>query len=112
MNIALSTMAIHLHISQVIPINILAYVPNFFFGSLLMMICLDLMFEWLIDVRSNVTPAEYVIVISTFVGLSLMGVEAGIIGGVILYIIVQRLGFDVGKDKELEVDVADYGSRP
>ena len=46
--------------SQVIHINILSYVPNFFFGSLLMMICLDLMFEWLIDVREKVTSAEYV----------------------------------------------------
>ena len=91
---------LHVLRSQVMPINILAYVPNYFFGSLLMFICLDLLFEWLIDVREKVTSAEYVILLSTFVLLQILGVEFGIIGGVVLYMIIQKLGYDVGKDEE------------
>lgn len=87
-------------LTVVMPINILAYVPNYFFGSLLMFICLDLLFEWLIDVREKVTSAEYVILLSTFVLLQILGVEFGIIGGVVLYMIIQKLGYDVGKDEE------------
>lgn len=88
----------------VIPINILSYVPNFFFGSLLMMICLDLMFEWLIDVRGKVTSAEYMILLSTFALLVLLGVEFGIIAGIALYVVIQRMGFNVGNDEKLSED--------
>ena len=71
-------------ITVVVPFNILAYIPNFFFGSLLVMICVDLMFEWLIDVRSRVSPPEYAVVLSTFALLQVLGVEFGIIAGVLL----------------------------
>eukprot|EP00579_Thalassiosira_antarctica_P017127 CAMPEP_0201946200 /NCGR_PEP_ID=MMETSP0903-20130614/54294_1 /ASSEMBLY_ACC=CAM_ASM_000552 /TAXON_ID=420261 /ORGANISM="Thalassiosira antarctica, Strain CCMP982" /LENGTH=706 /DNA_ID=CAMNT_0048489295 /DNA_START=102 /DNA_END=2222 /DNA_ORIENTATION=+ len=91
----------------VIPINILSYIPTFFFGSLLMMICLDLMFEWLIDVREKVTSAEYVIVLSTFALLLTLGVEFGIIAGIVLYVIIQRMGYDVGEDEKLKEDDMD-----
>ncbi|KAL9180767.1 hypothetical protein ACHAXT_011220 [Thalassiosira profunda] len=91
-------------VAVVVPVNILAYIPNFFFGSLLMMICLDLMFEWLIDVREKVTQSEYVVLISTFALLQVLGVEFGIIGGVVLYVIIQRMGYDVGRDRKLNED--------
>ena len=94
-------------VAVVIPINILAYIPNFFFGSLLMMIALDLMFEWLIDVREKVTPAEYFVVLGTFGLLQISGVEVGIIGGVILHIVIQKRGYDVGRnDEKLAEDIA------
>jgi len=79
-----------------IPFNILSYIPNFFFGSLLIMICLDLMFEWLIEVKSKVTSAEYVVVLSTFALLQVLGVEFGILAGVFLYLIIQKMGYNVG----------------
>ena len=91
-------------VAVVIPINIISYIPNCFFGSLLMMICLDLMFEWLIDVREKVTTAEYVILLTTFALLQILGVEFGIIAGVVLYIVVQRMGYDVGKEDKLNND--------
>jgi len=94
------------------PFNILAYVPNFFFGSLLILICLDLMFEWLIDVRGRVTPAEYVIVLGTFALLQVLGVAFGIVGGCVLYLVVRRAGYDVGSadnTNEDELAIADYG---
>jgi MFS superfamily sulfate permease-like transporter len=43
----------------ILPFNLLAFVPNFFFGSLLVMICVDLVYEWLWDVRNKVSPVEY-----------------------------------------------------
>mmetsp|Transcript_1699 Transcript_1699/g.2885 ORF Transcript_1699/g.2885 Transcript_1699/m.2885 type:complete len:734 (+) Transcript_1699:69-2270(+) len=85
-------------VTVVLPFNVLAFIPNFFFGSLLMMICLDLMFEWLIDVREKVTPAEYVIVLMTFCLLQVLGVEFGILAGICLYVVVDKLGYDVGKE--------------
>ena len=94
-------------IAVIVPFNILAYIPNFFFGSLLMMIALDLMFEWLIDVREKVTNAEYFILIGTFVLLQILGVEFGIIGGCLLYIAMKKLGCDLGKEEQIIEDEKD-----
>ena len=87
-------------VTVVIPFNILAYIPNFFFGSLLMLICLDLMFEWLVDVRKKVTLAEYVVVLMTFAVLEVLGVEFGVLLGACTYVVIQKMGYDVGKNNE------------
>jgi SulP family sulfate permease len=87
-----------------IPINLLSYVPNFFFGSLLLMICLDLMFEWLIDVRRGITRAEYATVLSTFALLQMLGLEFGIVAGWGLHVAMVRLGFDMGNDEKMNED--------
>lgn len=87
-------------VTVVIPFNILAYIPNFFFGSLLMLICLDLMFEWLVDVRKKVTLAEYVVVLMTFALLQVLGVEFGVLLGACTYVVIQKMGYDVGKNNE------------
>jgi SulP family sulfate permease len=78
------------------PFSILAYVPSFFFGSLLSMICMDLVFEWLIESRQNLTDVEYILCWATFVLIILVGAEYGIVLGVALYVGCQKLGFDVG----------------
>ena len=91
----------------IIPINILSYIPNFFFGSLLMMICLDLMFEWLIDVRAKVSAAEYVVLLSTFALLQIVGVEFGIIAGCCLYFVVKKMGYNLGSEQQLNEDEQD-----
>lgn len=70
------------------------------------MICLDLMFEWLIDVREKVTLAEYVVVLISFCLLLALGVELGILAGICVYVIVERIGFDVGKERTAEDVVA------
>lgn len=85
-----------------LPFPILAYIPSFFFGSLLVMICIDLMHEWLWDVRTKISPAEYVICLATFILIQFIGVEYGIIVGVILYLICLKLGVDVGEVKGAE----------
>jgi MFS superfamily sulfate permease-like transporter len=83
-------------VAVVIPFNILSFIPNMFFGSLLMLICFDLMFEWLIDVRSKMTAAEYKVVLTTFGLLQVLGVEFGILAGVLFYFILKKIGCAVG----------------
>lgn len=85
-------------ISVILPFSILSYLPNFFFGSLLVMICVDLLWEWLWDVRDKVTQAEYAIAWSTFILIQILGVEYGILAGVVLYFIGKKLGYDMGAE--------------
>lgn len=102
-------------ITVVIPISILSYVPNFVFGSLLIMICVDLMVEWLWDVRKKITKTEYCIALSTFVLIQMTSVEYGILIGTVLYFLLLRLGFSMSppqddgiiKDCSNDVDNAD-----
>ena len=63
------------------------------------MICIDLMHEWLWHVRHKVTGAEYGICLATFILIQFLGVEYGIIVGVILYVLCRKLGLDVGETK-------------
>lgn len=97
-------------VAVMIPVNILAFIPNFFYGSLLIMISLDLMLKWLIDVREEVTSTEYIILISTFALLQVLGVEFGIIAGFVINVILGRMGYDVGKNEMLDdVAIANIG---
>jgi SulP family sulfate permease len=83
----------------ILPIPIMSYIPNFFFGSLLIMICIDLMYEWLWDVRKKITSAEYAVCLATFGLIQLLGVEYGIMTGVLVYVSFQKFGLDVGVRK-------------
>jgi len=94
----------------VLPFPVLSYVPNFFFGSLLTMICVDLMYEWLWDVRLKLTRTEYVICLSTFVFIQFLTVEYGIVAGVALYLACKKLGFDIGVAKFSTHDEANDGT--
>eukprot|EP00539_Tryblionella_compressa_P004923 CAMPEP_0178771374 /NCGR_PEP_ID=MMETSP0744-20121128/21907_1 /TAXON_ID=913974 /ORGANISM="Nitzschia punctata, Strain CCMP561" /LENGTH=508 /DNA_ID=CAMNT_0020427845 /DNA_START=41 /DNA_END=1567 /DNA_ORIENTATION=- len=85
----------------VVPFPVLSYVPNFFYGSLLSMICMDLMYEWLWEFRTKVTVAEYIIALSTFGLIHALGVEYGILGGVAIYILCRRLNVNVGELKQI-----------
>ena len=85
-----------------LPVSVLSYVPSFFFGSLLMMIAVDLISEWLWEVRVKMTFAEYGIDLSTFFLTQVLGVEYGILAGLILYATCSKLGMDVGAVEEGE----------
>jgi sulfate permease, SulP family len=82
-----------------LPFPILSYIPNFFFGSLLSMICIDLMFEWLWDVRHKLRPTEYAISLTTFVLIQAFSVEYGILLGILLHVLCSYVGLDVGEPK-------------
>jgi MFS superfamily sulfate permease-like transporter len=83
----------------VLPVPLLSYVPNFFFGSLLSMICIDLLVEWLWEIRKTVTTVEYIIALSTFALIQLLNVEYGMIAGVSIYVVALKLGLDIGNVK-------------
>jgi MFS superfamily sulfate permease-like transporter len=65
------------------------------------MICMDLMYEWLWEFRNKVTPAEYLIGLSTFALIHLGGVEYGILVGVTLYVVCRQLRINVGELKQI-----------
>eukprot|EP00535_Pseudo-nitzschia_heimii_P013035 CAMPEP_0197194584 /NCGR_PEP_ID=MMETSP1423-20130617/29517_1 /TAXON_ID=476441 /ORGANISM="Pseudo-nitzschia heimii, Strain UNC1101" /LENGTH=616 /DNA_ID=CAMNT_0042648031 /DNA_START=127 /DNA_END=1977 /DNA_ORIENTATION=+ len=88
----------------VMPFPVLSYVPNFFYGSLLSMICIDLMYEWLWEFKNKVTTAEYLIGLSTFGLIQALGVEYGIVAGVVVYVICRQLKFDLGELKKVQND--------
>lgn len=81
------------------PFPILSFIPNFFYGSLLILICTDLMYEWLWDVRHRVSTMEHVICLGTFGLIHLFSVEYGIMAGIALHILCEKLGLDVGDSK-------------
>jgi SulP family sulfate permease len=83
----------------VIPFPLLSFVPNFFFGSLLSLICVDLVYEWLWDIRTKVTRVEYIVCLATFGFVSVLSVEYGILAGVGFYLICKKMGLDVGEIK-------------
>ena len=100
----------------VLPVNILSYVPLFFFGSLLVMICVDLIVEWLWEVRLKMTHAEYGVAVGTFALIMALGVEWGILAGIALYIVCSKVGLDMGgsTDKtgaDVEITAASDGYR-
>jgi MFS superfamily sulfate permease-like transporter len=82
----------------VFPISITAYIPKIFFGSLLMLIALDLQWEWLIASRHKMMFSEYIVSILTFVCIQFWGIESGMIIGVL----AATLSF-VGLYSQLEV---------
>mmetsp|Transcript_33295 Transcript_33295/g.54961 ORF Transcript_33295/g.54961 Transcript_33295/m.54961 type:complete len:585 (+) Transcript_33295:154-1908(+) len=86
----------------VLPVPILSFVPNFFFGSLLIMICVDLMYEWLWEVRTKLTSVEYSVCLATFALIQVTGVEYGIILGVFLYWLCRKVGLNVGANKTMD----------
>lgn len=83
----------------IVPFPVLAYVPNFFYGSLLSLIWVDLMYEWLWEVRSKMTSIEYVISLITFGSMHIFAVEWGILLGVAVYAGCIMIGVDVGEPK-------------
>ena len=80
------------------PISITAYIPKMFFGSLLMLISLDLQYEWLISSRHKMMPSEYIVSILTYLCIQVWGIESGMIIG----ILAATLSF-VGLYSQLEV---------
>lgn len=68
------------------PVNILEVAPLFFLGSTLIFIGYDLMFEWLWEVRHQVFLSEYFIVWFTFASIHVVGIDFGILIGVLIAI--------------------------
>lgn len=66
------------------PFSAVAYVPKCFFGSLLVLICVDLCYEWLVEARHKMAVEEYAVCLLTFCAVNAFGVEGGMGVGVLL----------------------------
>ena len=64
-----------------LPVSPMAYIPKCFFGSLLLLIAMELCMEWLWGARHKMMLPEYVVNLLTFVACLLTGVEQGIVLG-------------------------------
>lgn len=69
------------------PINLLQIAPLFFLGSTLIFIGYDLLFEWLYEIRHSILLSEYATIWGTFIAIQIVGVDAGIIIGVLFAIL-------------------------
>ena len=68
------------------PVNVLEISPLFFLGSTLIFIGYALIWEWLWEVRHQVFLSEYGIIWFTFIIIQFVGIDAGIILGVLIAI--------------------------
>ena len=71
------------------PINILQISPLFFLGSTLIFIGYDLLYEWLIEIRTTILLEEYLIVWFSFIAIQIVGINNGILLGVLISILYQ-----------------------
>lgn len=67
-----------------LPIDILGYLPKFFFSSVLLFVALDLIVDWLYLSYFKLEIYEYVIVLSTFIFINITDLQIGMLVGFIL----------------------------
>jgi len=72
-----------------VPVDVMSYVPRFFFAATLMFIAFDLMYEWLLQMylQGKVSAREYVVCVATFAAILMYNVQVGLLIGVIIAII-------------------------
>eukprot|EP00956_Cyclotella_meneghiniana_P004846 scaffold5991_cov73-Cyclotella_meneghiniana.AAC.6 len=68
-------------------INILQIAPLFFLGATLIFIGYDLLFEWIYEIRTKLFLMEYMILLITFVAIQIIGMDFGILFGVVVALI-------------------------
>lgn len=68
-------------------VNVLQIAPLFFLGATLIFIGYDLLWEWLIDIRSKIFLTEYIILLTTFVAIQVIGMDFGIMFGVVVALV-------------------------
>lgn len=68
-------------------VNLLEVVPLYFLGSTLIFIGIDLLYEWIFEVFHKLIPSEYAVLFTTFVAIQFVGIDGGIIFGVIVAVV-------------------------
>mmetsp|Transcript_29253 Transcript_29253/g.67174 ORF Transcript_29253/g.67174 Transcript_29253/m.67174 type:complete len:199 (-) Transcript_29253:296-892(-) len=69
-----------------LPFPLIAYIPEMFFGSILVMIAIDLMHEWIWALRKKVSSSDYCIALFTFCVILGTNIEVGILGGCLVHV--------------------------
>jgi len=68
-------------------VNFLEVSPLFFLGATLIFIGFDLVYEWIVEVRHKLLLSEYIVLLTTFVAINIIGMDYGIIFGIAIAII-------------------------
>ncbi len=66
-----------------LPVNSMAYLPNFYFGALVLWIGIDIAKDWLYIAAKKVSPIEFAMIVGTFLAVAAFGLEVGIAAGVL-----------------------------
>ncbi|GFR39589.1 hypothetical protein Agub_g49, partial [Astrephomene gubernaculifera] len=67
-----------------LPFSVVQYMPNFFFGALLVWFGIEIARDWLILSYKKLSRPEYLLLWSTFLAIMAWGLELGIAAGVVL----------------------------
>ncbi|KAF6261741.1 hypothetical protein COO60DRAFT_1699671 [Scenedesmus sp. NREL 46B-D3] len=67
-----------------VPFQVVQYLPNFFFGALLMVFGIEIAGDWLLRSYAKVTRAEYVLLLATFVAIMQLELERGVAAGILM----------------------------
>ncbi|KAL4452289.1 hypothetical protein ABPG75_007951 [Micractinium tetrahymenae] len=66
------------------PINVMAFLPKFYFGGLTAWIGQDILKDWLFLASNRMAKVEYALLLATFALVLLFGLEVGIGAGIVL----------------------------
>ncbi|KDD74914.1 hypothetical protein H632_c991p0, partial [Helicosporidium sp. ATCC 50920] len=66
-----------------LPVDVLALLPNLLFGSLVLWIGQDIVKDWLFIAAKRVSATEYALLLGTFGAITLLGLEVGILAGIL-----------------------------
>jgi MFS superfamily sulfate permease-like transporter/CRP-like cAMP-binding protein len=66
------------------PIDLMTYIPLYFFAATLHFITFELMIEWLVEARRRMTRKEYLVLWVTFIGNVSLGIIPGFALGIVL----------------------------
>ncbi|GLI60655.1 hypothetical protein VaNZ11_002855 [Volvox africanus] len=67
-----------------LPFSVVQYMPNFFFGALLVWFGIEISKDWLILSYRKLSRAEYVLLWATFLSIMNTGLELGIAAGIVM----------------------------
>ncbi|GLC59516.1 hypothetical protein PLESTB_001495700 [Pleodorina starrii] len=67
-----------------LPFSVVQYMPNFFFGALLVWFGIEISRDWLILSYRKLSRAEYVLLWLTFIAIMDLGLELGISAGIVM----------------------------
>lgn len=68
-------------------VNVLQVIPLFFLGATLIFIGFELMYEWIVEIRHKLLVTEYFILIATFLAIQIVGIDFGIVIGIVVAIV-------------------------
>lgn len=67
-----------------LPPAVVQYLPNFFFGALLVVFGIEIAGDWLVRSYAKVTRAEYVLLLLTFIAIMELELEMGVAAGILM----------------------------